>query len=97
MASRADAQEPSTFSFDGRSAESVHGPSLLMDNNGVGVESGWFGASSDIARAPHHRGPLRHGRWQSTQLISPTRIARSTQPHATTPVPGLLGKYGYFW
>jgi hypothetical protein len=32
-----------------------------------------------------------------SQLISATWIERSTQPQATTPVPGLLGKYGYFW
>jgi CubicO group peptidase (beta-lactamase class C family) len=40
---------------------------------------------------------LRRGCWQGTQLISSAWIDRSTRPHATTPIPGLLGEYGYFW
>jgi CubicO group peptidase (beta-lactamase class C family) len=40
---------------------------------------------------------LQQGRWQDTQLLSPAWIEKSTKAHATTPLPGLLGTYGYFW
>jgi CubicO group peptidase (beta-lactamase class C family) len=51
------------------------------------------------ARDLHRVGELylQQGRWQGTELISPAWIERSTRAHATTPLPGLLGEYGYFW
>jgi CubicO group peptidase (beta-lactamase class C family) len=51
------------------------------------------------ARDLHRIGELylAQGRWQGTELISPAWIEKSTRPLATTPIPGLLGKYGYFW
>jgi len=51
------------------------------------------------ARDLHRVGELylQQGRWQGTELISPAWIEKSTQPHATTVIPGLLGRYGYFW